>query len=421
MKKLILSFALLSISWSSLLATKVYYTSGKGQGTWQDPASWVLGGTNEQPSTPPSAEDHVVIGHYLIHRINGTYTHEGTIKVTDQGMYEVATNLLDHANFAFAGDYFEVEGTFFSSADLTLLQSSHLIVHRSAYFYLGGSLTMAGQGGMISESETCGSVEIHRDLKFVSAEGYVAGKNRLIVSGTLRLWNDQGREINPEMGISAQVAERLGEDVQLYHDVDACGMDRSFMQGTSEQLLTGVTWAAFEVETISTEAELVWHTSHERFVADFVVERSEDGIVFETVAQIPARGQDGMGQSYRFTDRLPEQGTVTYRIRQNTISGAYSHSEKRQASRRVEATALVLYPNPSRAGRVNLLGQGLNQSAIAHLSVRTPAGHLVHQATVQTDYNGRVELRGLPGLAPGLYLVMLQQGDTRLVERLLIH
>jgi len=421
MKKLILLVALLSMCWSSLLATKVYYTSGEGQGLWQDPNSWILGGSNETPSTAPSADDHVVIRHYLVHRITGLYEHRGNIKVTNEGMYEVAKSPQADARFQFAGGYFEVVGTFFSATDLALVEASNLVVHRSAYFYLSGSLFLEGQGGLISESETCGSLEIHRDLALVSPEAYVSGRTRLIVSGTLRIWDEVGQEVNPETGISEQVTERLGANVTIYANLDACGADLSGWEGTSEQLATGVTWASFDVEGMASEAHLTWYTERERFVQDFVVERSSDGISFETVAQVDARGRNGLGETYHFVDRLPEQGTVTYRIRQNTLSGAHSYSEPREVSRSVETTTLNLYPNPCRSGRVNLLGKGLQAETPARLTVRTPAGNLVYQATVSADHNGRVQQQGFSGLTPGLYLVMMEQGDTRLVQRLTIY
>ncbi len=421
MKKLILLVALLSMCWSSLLATKVYYTSGAGQGLWQDPNSWILGGSHETPSTPPSADDHVVIRHYLVHRIAGLYEHRGNIKVTNEGMYEVAKAPQADARFQFAGDYLEVVGTFFSATNLALVEASNLVVHRSAYFYLSGSLIFEGQGGLITESETCGAIEIHQNLEFVSSEAYVSGRARLIVGGTLRLWDENGQAQDPEMGISEQVAERLGEGITIYANVDACGTDLSAWQGSSEQLTTGVTWASFDVEGMASEAHLTWYTQRERFVQDFVVERSSDGISFETVAQVDARGRHGLGETYRFVDRLPEQGTVTYRIRQNTLSGAQSYSERREVIRSVETTSLSLYPNPCRSERVNLLGKGLHAQTPAQLTVRTPAGNLVYQATVLADHNGRVQQQGLSGLTPGLYLVMMEQGDTRLVQRLTIY
>jgi hypothetical protein len=282
-------------------------------------------------------------------------------------------------------------------------------------------LSLTGDQGIISEVNSCGAVVINGDLSLVSSTAFLTGGSSTVVMGHVRLWDDGGQEMSEDEDWSVLLASRLGAQTNLYASSEACGEQLPMIEGNATELQPGTDWAAFEAEGVAQEAQLVWYTDHERFVQDFTVERSYDGVSFEAIEYLTARGQGGLGNTYHYTDHIPAHLTVTYRIRQNTISGTYTYSPSRQITQSAERQAFTVFPNPSRNHRVQIQGEGLAIGATAQLEVRDISGHLVHQARMTVDYNGRVDVQGLPGLSPGMYLVVLQQGEARMVERLKIY
>lgn len=420
MKKILPLLILLSVC-VHVVNAKVYRTSGEGRGVWHDPASWVLDGTDEMPSVPPSPDDHVIIEHYLIHSIRGTYEHRGDIEVMASGVYEVNRPLSSEATLVFSGRQLQVMGTLFANIHLSLSDEALLTLGASSALYLNGNLVLRAASGMVSEANSCGQAMIHGDLILPSEEAFLTGDHRLVVEGNVRGWMAQHREAGEGEAPLIRLAARLGAGTNLYATTDACEADLPLVVGTNEALQPGVTWAGFEVESVAKEAHLSWYTDREQFVRDFTVERSFDGLSFHAVEHLDARGRHGLGETYEFVDRIPDHVTVTYRIRQNTLSGAYTYSETREVSQTVEQLDLSVFPNPSRNHRVQVQGQGLTPDEPVHVSVRTTHGDLVQASTLDADHNGRLSITGLPSLGPGLYLIIMQQGDHQLVQRLTIY
>ena len=77
----------------------------------------------------------------------------------------------------------------------------------------------------------------------------------------------------------------------------------------------------------------------------FVVQRSGDGVDFNTLAAMPQSQEDGMHQ-YSFTDYFPKKGNSIYRVQIMEGDQHHSFSNEVQIQRFEEAEMFVTYPNP---------------------------------------------------------------------------
>ncbi len=94
------------------------------------------------------------------------------------------------------------------------------------------------------------------------------------------------------------------------------------------------------------ESVLFWKTASEKNNQAFYVERSSDGISFETIGSIAGNGSTNVTQHYQFTDHFPRTGINYYRLRQVDFDGTTSYSRFVKLS--FEKTlAINIYPNPS--------------------------------------------------------------------------
>lgn len=109
-----------------------------------------------------------------------------------------------------------------------------------------------------------------------------------------------------------------------------------FTQGggtTPDYLFAGsfpVTWLGFEGELVNQDSWLQWATASESNSSHFEVERSADGLGFQSVGSVPAAGNSADERQYQFIDpSVVNLGArlLYYRLRQVDQTGGFSYSE----------------------------------------------------------------------------------------------
>lgn len=111
-----------------------------------------------------------------------------------------------------------------------------------------------------------------------------------------------------------------------------------------------VEWLDFSVRFTDNYASLEWATASELNSSHFNVQRSWDGLVYETLGEIDAAGNSQTVQTYQFTDQevlSPQTSTYYYRIRQVDLDGTSDYSNVIELSPSDQSTLLLkAYPNP---------------------------------------------------------------------------
>ncbi|NKI88993.1 hypothetical protein HBN54_001586 [Hymenobacter sp. 1B] len=177
---------------------------------------------------------------------------------------------------------------------------------------------------------------------------------------------------------------------------------------------------SFEAAWISNAPQLSWSTALEKNSAYFAIERSLDGVAFETVGQVEAAGNIQRRTEYSFRDaRLPltAAGTVYYRLRQVDVSGETMYSPIRTvrvAKSRADFQAAV-YPNPY-GNSVAVQVLSLSTEAVT-MTVRNALGQVVLTHT-EAAGSQEIVLPHAQALPVGLYYLTVQQGDRQQVLRL---
>lgn len=87
-----------------------------------------------------------------------------------------------------------------------------------------------------------------------------------------------------------------------------------------------VTFISFTAKEIEKNILLQWSTAQEINSARFEVQRSSDGISFETVGQVAAAGNSSFRHDYSFTDKTAFSGQYYYRLRQVDIDERFLYT-----------------------------------------------------------------------------------------------
>jgi dienelactone hydrolase len=108
-----------------------------------------------------------------------------------------------------------------------------------------------------------------------------------------------------------------------------------------------VTLVSFTGMVNNGQAKLSWRTATELNVRNYSVEKSQDGITFNTLSNTAPRGNSGQGADYNATDALPFGGASYYRLKITDNDGSYRYSDVLKLATAVKSFAITaLYPNP---------------------------------------------------------------------------
>jgi Leucine-rich repeat (LRR) protein len=92
--------------------------------------------------------------------------------------------------------------------------------------------------------------------------------------------------------------------------------------------------------------DLQWTTTDEENASVFGVQRSADGVAFNTIGSVPAKNTLGE-YGYVFTDANPLAGNNFYRLKLQDLGGQFTYSPIVEVSMAAQAGGLLAYPNPA--------------------------------------------------------------------------
>ena len=155
------------------------------------------------------------------------------------------------------------------------------------------------------------------------------------------------------------------------------------------------------------KVKIEWSTTSEQNNDRFEIQRSADGLTWETIDKVKGRGSTVTATDYSAYDNNPFSGMNYYRLQQFDQDEKSSFSDIQ--SIRMTATGLVvsLSPNPTNSVIAFTLQNALVVKVFATLS--DASGKIIHRQTfndVQVNTMNKLSLQHLP--APGVYILKLE-------------
>jgi type IX secretion system substrate protein len=171
-----------------------------------------------------------------------------------------------------------------------------------------------------------------------------------------------------------------------------------------------VTFKSFNANRINrTNVALKWETATEINNSGFAVQRNMGAGVWEFLGFIPTQATDGNSSvplTYTFTDVAnSSRGVTQYRIKQVDIDGRARFSEIKAVRGYEQSGKIIVYPNPSTNGRVNVVfddAEGTRDVMLMDMS-----GRLIKQWKGVTG-----NLLQIDNLTQGMYSLKVINRDT---------
>lgn len=210
-------------------------------------------------------------------------------------------------------------------------------------------------------------------------------------------------EYSPWTTAGAYLASYTGttKDSRAFHvafrTVQGC-FDQIVYAAAQNASTLPVSFKSFTAKRNKQNVVLSWQTATELNNAGFAIERNINGNWTE-IAFVPSQangGNSGSELSYSYNDLNNHKGISQYRIRQTDIDAKTSYSVIRSVQGEGAGPKLVIYPNPSVDGRVQLVFEDANSSR--HIVISDMSGRIIRQFS-----NVLNSSMGIDGLNPGLY------------------
>jgi GEVED domain/Secretion system C-terminal sorting domain len=182
-----------------------------------------------------------------------------------------------------------------------------------------------------------------------------------------------------------------------------------------------VSLLSFEVNTVdNTATKLSWTTLGETTTPGFDIERSRDGINWEAIGFVSAKGSVGSEtHDYIFNDVQALKGKSFYRLKFINANGTTRYSEIRSVTISDTKELVLITPNPAKNNTTITINSNTNMEA--RIVIRDMLGGEVRKEKIQLLAGGNtLILNNLDKLNDGAYIVQVILGDNIISRKLII-
>ncbi len=122
--------------------------------------------------------------------------------------------------------------------------------------------------------------------------------------------------------------------------------------------------------------QLDWVTASELNNQGFLIQKSTDGLEYESLEFVSGAGTSGQRNAYQFVDSAAK-GAFYYRLKQLDFDGRFTYSPIEYVAEGDQAPQLSIYPNPTQTQTITLEIEGIQQQEKVLLEVYNSGGQRV--------------------------------------------
>lgn len=165
-----------------------------------------------------------------------------------------------------------------------------------------------------------------------------------------------------------------------------------------------ITLVKFTAAIANYEILLSWQTANEVNTAEFIVERSSNGLDFTVINSLKASGTSSSTKNYSYTDQQPSKGINFYRLKIFDVDGRFTYSRIIAIKIEGKNNPLLIFPNPAK-DILNVQINGENENAI--LQIQDITGRNIKEEKINLTGNTAisVDINNLPN---GVYNLLVK-------------
>ena len=239
-----------------------------------------------------------------------------------------------------------------------------------------------------------------------------AGSGRLIQSSPKAMTNGVV-EWNFDYTVPASRGVANPPNIVFYYvgnAVNGGGTGTDYVYDAISDVTLPIELLSFQVKTNEkNQVVLNWATALEINSNKFSIERSENGIDFESVGEVKAAGSSFNNLNYEFVDLSPNNGINYYRLKQIDLDESFEYSTTKALDLKEAKIALSIYPNPTTDEiRVNNIDSGIRKARLVNSN-----GQMIKEFLLQDGEN----IIAVNDLSNGIYFLQYENGSSYSMEQ----
>ncbi len=181
---------------------------------------------------------------------------------------------------------------------------------------------------------------------------------------------------------------------------------------------------SFNAKPQNNKVHLIWSTASEINNDFFTIEKTVDGIHFESIKVVKGAGNSTSIINYTSVDNTPYNGISYYRLKQTDFDGNFMYSDIKPVSFETENVNdfFNIFPNPSKEGVFNLqMTSAINQEIL--VVVYNVLGSLIFSKVIVSAENGNNIYAIDPSqkLSSGIYTISATSNDRVYNKKLIVN
>lgn len=168
-------------------------------------------------------------------------------------------------------------------------------------------------------------------------------------------------------------------------------------------------------KTYNQQSKITWTTSTEQNVSHFEIEKSNDGVNFETIKTQDAFGNSSVIRNYQILDENP-LAINYYRLKTVDLNGNTYFSKIVSLNFESNAVQFNIYPNPF-IEQINISFELADESNY-QMRILDANGRIVLQKTSKGNIGTNIETLELQNLSQGNYLIEWTNGNQKEIKRI---
>lgn len=186
-------------------------------------------------------------------------------------------------------------------------------------------------------------------------------------------------------------------------------------------ILLDTEWRNFDVTKKDQQAILTWQTDQEESCDAYIIERSTDGMTWQTIGKVAGNGTTSSTHYYEFVDDAPMPGANYYRIHQQLFSGAKLASAIKFVEFELEHLPhFQISPNPSTEKQIQLTTHNFGEQP-ASIKLLDLYGQTVYQQTCTLpDHFQTITITPTTDLEQGVYLLLIDTPTGTLKKKVIV-
>lgn len=269
---------------------------------------------------------------------------------------------------------------------------------------VSGARTLYVTGDLGDPANNGTQYEVVNVLSAIVVDGTLYGKNNNAFTGAGSI---SGGTLDVKNGSTC------GSPCPVSGGFDNCNSGDGFC--TTNNVLP-IILSSFTARQSGESVSLDWVTIMEENFEKFVVERSSNGVAFNSIGEVPGAGRNiyDIKTEYSFNDNNPLVGFNYYRLKAVDVDEKFEYSSL-QVVKVQSAKKFWVHPNPSSSSSINFY-TNFNAAEGDRVVLIDQMGKKL--AEIPAEENGRLELSGQ--YRPGVYLLKYFTQGTEYSSRVIL-